>query len=171
MSNAKADNSMEMNELQRRMAGIRRAMHEDVRGAVLGAQSLTNWRTILGNHPWAALGIAVGVGYFAVRHRRRVPQVDRANPAPTFAEANAAVAGIRPSSSRKASSSTFGTAFSLLAPVLIRAAQNYALTHLEQWLAAHRFQLKENDQGRRPEPGEAASGSAHAHTVRFPDRR
>ena len=43
----------EINEIQRRMAQIRRELHEEVREAVKGAQSLTDWRSQVRHHPWA----------------------------------------------------------------------------------------------------------------------
>jgi hypothetical protein len=77
----------------------------------------------------------------------------------------------RNSQSPRAAFRPVGATFGFLAPVLIRAGQNYALNYVEQWLAAHPFHLKESDRGRRPEPGVEETGGPEAHTVRFPDRR
>jgi hypothetical protein len=168
MARSSAASSVEIGELQRRMAQIRREMHEDVQGAVRGAQSLTDWRSIVGNHPWAALGVAVGVGYLLVPHRSAEPKASRGLIAPALRE-QAIVTSYAPSP--KDRFRPVGAAFGLLAPVLIRAAQNYALNYFEQWLAAHPFQLKESDRGRRLEQGADESGDREARTVRFPDRR
>ena len=171
MSITQADDSTEIHELQRRMARIRREMHEDVRDAVRGAQSLADWRSILGNHPWTALSIAFAVGFLAAPGRRRASRARSALSPPTLAEANTGVAAVRRAPPPPPRPGVLGPAFSLLTPVLIRAAQNYALNHLEQWLAAHPFPIKEGDRAREPEPREAPSDSAGAPTVRFPDRR
>ena len=63
----------EINEIQRRMAQIRHELHEEVREAVKGAQSLTDWRSQVRNHPWLALGAAAVMGYMIVPRRRREP--------------------------------------------------------------------------------------------------
>ena len=70
MAMARADSPAELSDIQRRMAQIRHDMHEEVQGAVRGAQSLTDWRSMVASHPWAALGAAAAVGYLAVPHRR-----------------------------------------------------------------------------------------------------
>jgi hypothetical protein len=168
MPTSSAASSGELGELQRRMAQIRREMHADVQGAVRGAQSLTDWRSLVGNHPWAALGVALGVGYLVVPHRSSQPKTST----PIISEAPRAPAVVSPASqSRKDRFRPVGMAFGLLGPVLVRAAQNYALNHLEQWLAAHPFQVKESDRVRRLEPGVGEPAGPEAHTVRFPDRR
>jgi hypothetical protein len=171
MARARAGSSAEINEIQRRMAQIRREMHADVQGAVRGAQSLTDWRSLIGSHPWAALGVAAGVGYLLVPRRRSDKHSDSAYLAGALAAANQAVPVDRGSDSRKAKSSAFGAISSLLAPVVIRAGQNYALNHLERWLAAHAFRLHERDHGRPPETSDGAPAESETPIVRFRDRR
>ena len=63
----------DINEIQRRMAQIRRDLHEDVREVVKGAQSLTDWRSQVRSHPWLALGAAAALGYFVVPKRNPAP--------------------------------------------------------------------------------------------------
>jgi hypothetical protein len=168
MPRSSAASSVELGELQRRMAQIRREMHEDVQGAVRGAQSLTDWRSIAGNHPWAALGAALGVGYLLVPHRSSGPKTTTG----TIAEAHREQAVAAPDSrTRKDRFRPVGAAFGLLTPVLIRAAQNYALNYVEQWLADRPLHLKESDRGRRLEPDAEEAAGPEAQTVRFPDRR
>jgi len=150
------------------MAQIRREMHEDVQGAVRGAQSLTDWKSIVGSYPWAAISVAVGVGYLLVPHRGSQPKTANATIAGALREQ--AVPAPFPQTP-KVPFRPVGAAFGLLAPVLIRAAQNYALNYFEQWLAEHPFNLKEGDRGRRLEPSAEDRGNPEAHTVRFPDRR
>jgi hypothetical protein len=120
----------EITEIQRRMAQIRREMHEDVREAVKGAQSLTDWRSQVRSHPWAAMGAAAVLGYLIVPKR---------HPAPTpaiVAVAPAAAAPAIAEPAKKKRWSLIGSAFGLMAPIAVRAAQNYAIQYLEQWIAA-----------------------------------
>ena len=120
----------EITEIQRRMAQIRREMHEDVREAVKGAQSLTDWRSQVRNHPWAALGAAAVLGYLIVPKRHPAP-------APAIvAVAPAAAAPAVAEPPRKKRWGLIGSAIGLLAPIAVRAAQNYAIQYLEQWIAA-----------------------------------
>jgi len=171
MATPRAGSAAEINEIQRRMAQIRREMHDDVRGAVRGAQSLTDWRSLVGSHPWAALGVAAGVGYLVVPHRRAESHAGAVYLASALAAANQSGPAGRAAGSPKAKSSAFGMVFSMLTPVIVRAAQNYALNQLEQWLATHSFRMNERDRGRRPEAGESAPADPKAPSVRFRDRR
>ncbi len=138
MATAKSIPTADMNEIQRRMAQVRHELHEEVREAVKGAQSMTDWRSQVRNHPWLALGTAAAVGYLVVPKRRQ-PE------APTIVTVNPVAAGLGVDSSSPAPPSTpprgnrlgiLGSAFSLVAPIAVRAAQNYAIQYLEQWLAA-----------------------------------
>ena len=72
MATAKST-AAEITEIQRRMAQVRRELHEEVREAVKGAQSLTDWRSQVRHHPWLALGAAAAVGYLIVPRRRQEP--------------------------------------------------------------------------------------------------
>jgi hypothetical protein len=127
----------DISEIQRRMAQIRHEMHQEVQGAVKGAQSLTDWQSMVKSHPWLAISIASAVGYLIVPRRRSEGQtfvtVAHPSPAPIMAP-------IAPELGNKTKSSKWsilGTAFSLLAPIAARVAQNYALGHLETFLAQH----------------------------------
>lgn len=173
MAMPKAGNGTELNELQRQMGQIRHDMHQEVQGAVRGAQSLTNWRSMVANHPWAALGIAAAAGYLAVPNRRSRSDPRDAQLAAALAAASRTSSSEQPAGPPPARSSVLRSAFSLLTPVLIRAAQNYALSQLEQWLALNAFRSEENLQNRRGEPGEPTRGDREPEgpTIRFRDRR
>jgi hypothetical protein len=120
----------DVTEIQRRMAQIRHELHQDVREAVKGAQSLTDWRSHLRNHPWLALGAAVTVGYLIVPRRHSAPAI--VTVAPALPTAHAAVAA----APKKKRWGLIGSAVGLLAPIAVRAAQNYAIQYLEQWIAS-----------------------------------
>ena len=121
----------EIDEIRRQMAQIRRDLHEDVRGVVQSAEAATDWRRFVRNYPWASMGAALVVGYMIVPHKRQPATIQLA-PAepirPVVAEAP------RPAEEKKGKS-LLGIAFGLIAPVVLRAAQGYALQFAEQWLA------------------------------------
>jgi hypothetical protein len=123
----------DITEIQRRMAQIRRELHEDVRGAVEGAQSLTDWRSQVRNHPWLALGAAAALGYLIVPRRRPDPVPAIVTVAPPAA---AAAVAASPAAPRKRRWGLLGSAMGLLAPIAVRAAQNYAIQYLEQWVTS-----------------------------------
>ena len=66
MPAAKPTTSMDISDIQRRMAQIRHDMHQEVQGAVKGAQSLTDWRSLVKSHPWLSISVASVVGYLLV---------------------------------------------------------------------------------------------------------
>lgn len=119
----------DVTEIQRRMAQIRHELHEDVREAVKGAQSLTDWRSQVRNHPWLALGAAAAVGYFLVPRRHPAPAIVAVAPAAPVVQPSA-------EAPRKKRWGLIGSAVGLLAPIAVRAAQNYAIQYLEQWIAS-----------------------------------
>jgi len=149
MATASSSLSAEIADIQRQMARIRHDMHVEVRGAVKGAQSLTDWRTLIRMNPWISLGIAATAGYLIVpKRRRKTPTVVSVDEGPQQTARSAA--GNQPTPARPTKWATFGTVFSLVTPVIVRAAQNYALQHLEQWLAAQPLPA-ETGHGRQPQ--------------------
>jgi hypothetical protein len=123
----------EITDIQRRMAEIRHELHQDVQEAVKGAQALADWRSPVRSHPWLALGAAAAVGFLVVPKRRPAP----APPIVAVAPAALSAEAIQPlpAESRRKRWGVFGAAFGLLAPIAVRAAQNYAIQYLEQWIA------------------------------------
>jgi len=134
MAMVKSSSAAEISDIQRRMAQVRHDLHQEVRGAVKDAQSLTDWRSQVRNHPWLVLGAAAAAGYLIVPKRRSESPtiVAVSSPPPVTLE----TASVPPAGSPRGSRwGMIGTAIGLLAPVAVRAAQNYAAYHLEQWLA------------------------------------
>jgi hypothetical protein len=152
----KPSSPMDVADIQRRMAQIRHEMHQEVQGAVRGARTLTEWRSLVRSYPWLSLSVAAAAGYFIVPKRRKeTPTVVAvAAHGPEFlANAGSGNKGERPG---RTGWTLLGTAFSLLAPIAVRAAQNYALTYFEQWLANHPLPPpggKEQDGPERPPSG------------------
>jgi hypothetical protein len=170
---ARADSPAELSDIQRRMAQIRHDMHQEVQGAVRGAQSLTDWRSMVASHPWAALGAAAAVGYLAVPHRRSRSESSAAHLAAAVAAASQVDAARSRVEAPVARSSLGRSLFSLLTPVLVRAAQNYALNQVEHFLAANALRFTGSDPERPGEPSGAGPGGedAEGQTVRFRDLR
>lgn len=154
--------STDISDIQRRMAQIRHDMHQEVQGAVKGAQSLTDWRSLVKSHPWLSISIASVVGYLIVPTRRQVSPtiVNVAHPGPQ--PLTAASAQDQKNLPKPSGWSILGTAFSLLAPVAVRGAQNYVLGHLEQWLSQHPLPSIPGERPDRPtrESGQFSSPSA-----------
>ena len=125
----------EIDEIRRKMAQIRRDLHEDVRGVVQGAEAATDWKQFIRNYPWASVGVALVVGYIIVPHRRRTTNTTTIQMAP--AEMTRALAAVEPPKpvEAKKGKGLLGTIFGLVAPVAFRAAQGYALQFAEQWMA------------------------------------
>jgi hypothetical protein len=128
---------MNVADIQRQMAQIRHDMHHEVQGAVQGARTLTDWRSIVRSYPWLSLSVAAAVGYFVVPKRRTATPSVVAGAAQSPEFLASAGSGNQKEKARFTGWSVLGTAFSLLTPIVVRAAQNYALTYFEQWLANH----------------------------------
>ena len=144
----------EILEIQRRMAQVRRELHEDVREAVKGAQELTDWRSQVRNHPWLALGAATAVGYLIVPRRRE--------PSPAIVAVAPAAVHQPAAPEKKKRWGLIGSAFGLLAPIAVRAAQNYAIQYLEQWIAAQPTGAGPQASGFGRFPGGPATGGGPA---------
>jgi hypothetical protein len=125
--------SSEIDEIRRKMAQIRRDLHEDVKGVVEGAEEVSNWRYYIRLYPWAAVGAALAAGYFIVPKRKKpaepsqvivtaMPQAPQAAP-PIEAEPEKKGRGL------------IGAGLGMIAPIAIRAAQNYATHFLTNWIA------------------------------------
>jgi hypothetical protein len=159
--------SIEIEDIQRRMAQIRHNMHGEVLEAVKGAQSLTDWRSLVGSHPWLSLGVGTAVGYLVVPRRR--------SSAPTIVAVDATTPKLaaqaepqKPSASTGITSwSVIGTAFSLLAPIAVRAAQNYAMQYIEGLLAQHQLPPTKAERHGRPDDHGARSGASLGPSGRF----
>jgi len=133
----------EPDEIRRRMAQIRRDLHEDVREVVAGAEAATDWRRYIRAYPWAAVGTAAAVGFLAV------PKVSRSAPRDTARQSD--VAEVRDElrqaredkeeAKEEKRRSLVGAAFAMAAPMAWRFAQNYAMAYLEQWIAQHQQQF------------------------------
>ena len=128
----KPTTSMDISDIQRRMAQIRHDMHQEVQGAVKGAQSLTEWRSLVKSHPWLSIAVASVAGYLIVPRRRSTSPtiVTVGNPSPQLL--TAAAAGDQSRQPKQSGWSILGTAFSLLAPVAVRDRKSTRLNSSHQ---------------------------------------
>jgi hypothetical protein len=145
----------EFEDIRRRMAQIRRDLHEDVKGVVEGAEAATDWRRFIRNYPWATMGAAVVVGYLIVPRKHR--PTTTVNIAPSQLAHAIAAEPPRPAEPKK-SKGLLGTAFGLVAPLAFRTAQGYALQFAEQWLA----QKVAEQMGQHPDLAAAFGAGAEA---------
>ena len=63
--------SNDIDSIRQQMAQIRHELHQDVRGVVVNAEAVTDWRRYYRMSPWASLAAAFAVGYLVVPKRRR----------------------------------------------------------------------------------------------------
>ena len=159
-------------DLRRQMAQIRRELHEDMQGLVAGAEEAGDWKHYVKTYPWAALGVAAAVGYFIVPKRQR--SADE-----VASEAIAKATGQLQSVARKArrplieiggkaepskaeaqkeKSGVIGMLFGMVAPIALKAAQNYAMHFAQNWLAQQQQQQSEEGPPGGPSMAPGASG-------------
>jgi hypothetical protein len=123
----------EIDDIRRKMAQIRRDLHQDVKSVVEGAEAATDWKRFIRHYPWASMGVALAAGYLVVPRRQKATTLQVA-PA-EIARAVAVEMPRAPEPEKKNGKGLLGTVFGLVAPVALRAAQGYALQFAEQWLA------------------------------------
>ena len=121
------------------MADIRRELHEDVRGVVATAEAATDWRRYLIAYPWASLGAAFAIGYLIVPWKQKPATI-----VADLSKVNAAIEGARDHVVEAAKANVanatprekglVAAALGMLAPLVWRTAQGYALKYLEQWM-------------------------------------
>jgi len=152
--------STEANEIRRQMAAIRHELHQDVRGVVRTAETVADWGRFVGKYPWISLGTGVVVGYLLVPKRKKVETIAlNVSPVPGASKAAATLTS-QPSQATlvktEKRSGLLGAAFGMLTPILVRAAQGYALKYIENWIAQQQL---------------AAMGPAHSATRTPPEPR
>lgn len=144
-------------DIQRRMAEVRRDLRSDMREAVKGVEASLDWRSYFNRAPLAATAAAFVVGIVVAPARKSKALKAMQTPARTAAGAGEP----RPAASagERERSTLLGAAVGILAPIAIRAAQGYALRWVEGMI----------DRGfpKPPRPMKEPDASAGAATVRF----
>jgi hypothetical protein len=155
-----ATTTNESDEIRRKMALIRRDLHEDVREVVAGAEAATDWRRYVRSYPWVSVGAAAAAGFLVVPRRSRTLPHDVARRS-DLAEVQDELRQARQATAtqEKERRSLVGAAVAMAAPLAWRFAQNYALAYLEQWIAQHQQQAMAQP---GPRPDGSAAGQASA---------
>ncbi|AMV40866.1 hypothetical protein [Planctomyces sp. SH-PL62] len=65
----------DVDEIRRQMALIRREMHTSASNVVSEVEQAMDWRSVIRNHPYIALGAGLAVGYFVVPRRKKTRRV------------------------------------------------------------------------------------------------
>jgi hypothetical protein len=117
-------------DIRRRMADIRSDLHQNMRGVVHEASNVADWRSYVRQRPWLALGLSFTAGYLVVPRRTRpsnlvVPQVVE-TPSVAATQRRRPLRPVR-------------WLLGLVGPILLRTAQNYAMSHIENLLASNQF--------------------------------
>jgi hypothetical protein len=150
----------DVDEIRQQMAQIRHDMHYDVSNVVSEVEEVMDWRSVLRNHPYIAMGVALAIGYFVVpRRRRRIEEaVEGVRP---LLEAAATTREYVPVQVEKPPKSlgrrAAGWALGLLWPLVGQTVQAYAAMWLENQLKQH---LNLNLQPPRPEDGPPPAGKS-----------
>jgi hypothetical protein len=114
------------------MALVRRDLKSEIRGALADGQLMPDWRWYVRTYPWTFVTAAALAGYLAVPSRRgrtaaaQKPVLD----APEQAASGETPAGQPRGNSRRLRD----TAWEIIYPVAIRAAQSYAVHQIEEWI-------------------------------------
>jgi hypothetical protein len=140
----------EAEAIQRRMAEIRRELHENVREVVASAEAVTDWRRYIRMYPWVALVAAAAVGYVLVPRRRKAVPVTLATES-DVAKVRETAGEAAETVKKERKKGLLAAGLGLLAPVAARAIQGYAVSYLENWIA--QLQAQQAAQGARPDTG------------------
>lgn len=153
----------DVDEIRRKMATIRRELHEDVKGVVATAEAATDWKQYLTAYPWASLGVAFAFGFWIVPRGRRAP-VSFAGMATQddLSRVREAVESTRQSvvqsvdkvaaGAKKHEKGLLSAVFAMVTPLLWKAVQGYGMKFLEQWITQQQMQAMQA--GPRPaDPG------------------
>ena len=135
----------EVDEVRKEMARIRRELHTDVAAVVGGAGRVFDWRSYVRDYPWLLVGVAFGVGYFAVPRRSkaastngRVSAEDLSPKALATAVKQVARAAAPAVEEKPRRKGVFGHIWGLAWPIAVQAAQSYASYMIEDALGRNR---------------------------------
>ena len=129
-----------VDDIRREMAQIRQKLHQDMKGVVAGAEAASDWKHYVGMYPLAAFGATFLAGFLIVpRKRRSVTKT-----AEKAAEAVVAKltetspllnSGAQTREAVRPKSGIIRSTLGIVGPVIMRAAQNYALNYVESLVA------------------------------------
>lgn len=131
----------QVDDIRRQMALIRHEMHYDVSNVVSDVESVMDWRSVIRNHPYIAIGAGLAAGYFLVPRRkssaRRAVQALAEVPPEALAAVMPKLAAVE-ASSRKPDKppkslgrQLLGWGVGMLWPLVSQSVQSYAAIWLE----------------------------------------
>ena len=151
----------EVDQIRRQMAEIRRVLHADVQGVVATAEAATDWHRYLSAYPWVTLGVSFAVGYLIVprRHKSVATRADLTQVREAIENTREKVVEVAkktrddPGTRKKG---LIAAALGIVTPLVLRAAQGYALKYLEQWIQEQ--QVQHTQTGPPPIPSGPSGG-------------
>ncbi|MDB5353139.1 MAG: hypothetical protein JWN86_4386 [Planctomycetota bacterium] len=157
----------DVEKIRREMAQIRQRLHQDMQGMVAGAEAASDWKHYVRQYPWAALAVTLVGGFLLVpRKRRSVSKTAEKAAEAAVAkisgviENGQAAAQATETKAKEKKSGLLGGAFGLLSPFLIRAAQGYALSYVENWIAQQQATAANAGPSEETQPGADRSPGA-----------
>jgi hypothetical protein len=152
---------IEADEIRRQMAEIRSQLHEDVREVVNVATSATDWRSYIRGHAWLAIGVAFASGYLLVPRRSRPTTVVVQPPEVDMRNLQAAEKAQKP---RRLP--LLRWLLGAIGPIAVRAAQSYALNHVENLLANQQTGPPPEAVSRRSSPAQTSRPEGRGFAAR-----
>ena len=112
------------------MAEIRSLIHQEMRGVVEDASSAIDWRSYIRTRPLLAISLAFASGFLIVPRRLRPP-------APVLLHSEGNLPNVPPEVKMQKSGSPplMGWLLGVVGPIVLRAAQSYASSYVENLLA------------------------------------
>ncbi len=148
---------LEADEIRCQMAEIRSELHQDMRGVVNVAATVTDWRSYIRGRPWLAIGVAFTSGFLLVPRRARDSRLVLQPLALGMEDSQAPVKSENPSRS-----TLFRSLLGVIGPIAVRAGQSYLMNYVENLLA--------NQQQFGPRPEAASWPSSPGTTARTEER-
>mgnify|MGYP001079821307 CR=1 FL=1 len=171
----------QIDDIRRQMALIRHEMHYDVSNVVNDVESAMDWRSVIRDHPYLAIGAGVAAGYLLVPRRKSAAR--RAVPPPQSLaeippESLAAIMPAVAETSRKSKTppkslgrQLLGWGVGMLWPLVGQSVQAYAAMWLEDQIKNHLNPNPRPPGGHAPasstgRPGEPHDGDSVQRTAR-----
>ena len=174
----------EVDDIRRQMAQIRQRLHQDMQGVVAGADAASDWKHYVRLYPWAALGACLLGGFLIVpRKRRSVTKTAEKAAEAAVARVTGVVEAAGNGASRAASNVAqavsekpekkkgwIGSLIGLAMPMALRAAQGYAMSYMENWIAQQQMAATGGGppDGSPGQPGRGAAGATPGFIPRTP---
>ena len=138
-------------DIQREMALIRSQLFHEMREVVDVVATVADWHSYIRARPWLAIGVAFGSGFFLAPRRARPPELIAQPSAPGVPTPAPA-----PQVEKRQRLPLIRWVVGAVVPIAIRAAQAYALKHVESL-------LENQPAGPQPEPTARTAPQARTH--------